>query len=59
MTIRMRRTAGAVLLVVVALVFMATLIPAVEFPAGVYALFVVGLFAGAYLIGISRPGPTV
>lgn len=52
-----RRTAGALLLAGAALVLMGTLL--LEVPAAIYALVVLGLFGGVYLIGVSRPGRTV
>lgn len=53
-----KRTIGVLVFAGVALVFLATLLPSIVLPASVYALFVIGLFLGAYLIGTAQSGPT-
>lgn len=50
---------GLLSLGVAGLVLFGSLVPGVELPAAAYALVGIGLFAGVYLVGRSRPGGSI
>lgn len=55
----LRLIAGALLFAAAALVLLVSLLPTVDLPAVSYVAVAIGLFAGAYFIGISHPDQPV